>query len=102
MLPATQKSLSLCLGMKIGARSRIRGRWTHTHTHTEGRQQVGSRVGLLELGPTPPRLNEDAPTITAMAVGVIAKAAETCGIPEGWVSSIDAGRMLVPFFVVRS
>jgi hypothetical protein len=59
-------------------------------------------LAFLNLGPTPPRLNEDAPTIVAMAVRVITEAAETCGIPKGWVSSIDAGRMLVPFFVVRS
>jgi hypothetical protein len=61
MLPAAKKSPSLSSGAKIGVASVEKGRQLPTQI-PRGRQQAGSRVGLLGWGSTHLRLNEDAVT----------------------------------------
>jgi hypothetical protein len=88
--------------MKIGATSCIRGRRPHTHIYrVDGGKKALVRAFLIG-GSAPLRLDEDTPTIMAMAAVAVAEAAKTCGTPKTWVSSIDVGRMLIPSFVVRS
>jgi hypothetical protein len=87
--------------MKIGATSHIRGKWPHTHMYRED-GNGNTQVRAFLNGGSPPSLDEDAPTVTAMAVVVVAEAAETYRSPERWVSSIGTGKMLIPSFVVRS
>jgi hypothetical protein len=56
----------------------------------------------LDKGSTPLRLGEDVPTAADLAAVAIAEVAGTCEIPERWVSSVDACRMLIPFFIAIS
>jgi hypothetical protein len=102
MLPKTQKWPSLSLEMKIGATSHIGGRWPHTHMYREDGNRNTQVQAFLNGGSSPPRLDVDAPSITAMAVVAVAEAAETYRSLERWVSSIGTGKMLIPSFVVRS
>jgi hypothetical protein len=57
---------------------------------------------FLNGGSAPPRLDEDAPVVAAMAAEAVAEATETCRTLERWVSSIVVDKMLIPSFVVRS
>jgi hypothetical protein len=49
-------------------------------------------------GSTPSKLNEESPAVMAMMVTVAAELSGTYKILKRWVNSINAGRMLVPFF----
>jgi hypothetical protein len=72
--------------MKIGAKGCVRGR-----------QRV-----FLDGVSTPSRLNMDAPTVTAMEAMDVTIAGGTCEMLKRWVSSINVGRVLIPFLLVRS
>jgi hypothetical protein len=58
--------------------------------------------GFLDGGFAPLRLDEDAAAVAAMMVVAVAKAGGTYEIPERRVSFINASKMRIPFFLVRS
>jgi hypothetical protein len=73
-----------------------------THTYWKDGDMQALERAFLDRGSTPPRLGEDVPAFVALATVAVVKVVWTCKIPERWVSSVDAGRMPIPFFVVRS
>jgi hypothetical protein len=46
-------------------------------------------------------LNDDVPTVTAMVAVDVVKVGGTYEILERWISLINAGRVLIPFLLVR-
>jgi hypothetical protein len=85
--------------MKIGVEGRVRSRWPHTHTYREDNCRHALELVFLDGGSASTRLDEDAPIVMAMVTVDIIEAGRTCEIPERWVSSINAGRVLIPFLL---
>jgi hypothetical protein len=76
--------------------------FTRTHTYREDSSRHALERALLDKGPAPPRLDDDALTAMAMVAVAIIKVVGACKILERWVSSINVCIMLIPFFMVKS
>jgi hypothetical protein len=72
-----------------------------TYTNQKDGRRQALEQAFFDKGSTPLRLSEDIPAATSLAVTTIAEVVGTCKIRRRWVSFIDLGRMLIPFFVCR-
>jgi hypothetical protein len=70
-------------------------------TYQEDIDNQAPERAFLDGGSAPPRLDEDTPAVVAMVAVAVAEVCGTCEILKGWVSSINAGKMLLPFLWVR-
>jgi hypothetical protein len=52
---------------------------------------------FLGGGSVPPRIDEDVPTVTATVTTAVAELDRTYKILDSWVSSINTGKMQIPF-----
>jgi hypothetical protein len=92
----SSKNHTLSLGMKIGgAKNRMRDR--RLNTYQEDTRRWPPKRSFFGGGSVPPGLDEDTPTIAAMVAAAAVKLDGTNEIPNRWVSSINTGKMLIPF-----